>query len=96
MNATTEQEPYALSSPLEWKKAMQDHLRQNAMSRYAFIRECEDRKVCSVHTGECLLADQGTSTGERTPSLRTAIAMARLAGLEITMTPVRKPMGAQS
>jgi len=58
-------------------------------SRYAFVRDCEAEGICTVHTGECLLAGAGTVTGQRLPSLDVAIAMARRAGYDIVMTPRR-------
>lgn len=53
------------------------------MSRYVFIRKCHAEGLCSIHTGECLLADNGTVTGQRSPSLGLAISMAKLAGLDL-------------
>lgn len=75
---------YDLSTPVSWKLAMQDHLREQGMTRYQFVRLCEREGICSAHTAECLLADPGTSTGKREPSFRVALEMARAAGLEVT------------
>ena len=36
-------------------------------SRYSFIRACTEAGICTRHTGECLLADEGTVTGRRVP-----------------------------
>jgi len=72
-----------LDTPVAWKLAMQDHLREQGVTRYQFVRLCEREGICSAHTAECLLADPGTSTGKREPSFRMALEMARLAGLEV-------------
>lgn len=79
-----------IPDPVAWKLAMQEHLRQQNMSRYEFVRACVREGVCSAHTAECLLADVGTSTGKREPSFRTAIEMARLAGLEVAFRKRRR------
>lgn len=74
-----------LENPLDWKLAMQAHLREQGVSRYEFVRRCAEAGICAAHTAECLLADPGTSTGKREPSFRMALEMARLAGLSITI-----------
>lgn len=70
---------------------MHRQLTAHNVSRYAFVRAAASRNLCSVHTAECLLADHGTATGNRLPSLEYAIRLASLAGYELTLTPKRKP-----
>lgn len=78
---------FLLDSPSAWKSAMQSRLRSDGISRYQFVRMCAERGICTRHTAECLMADEGTVTGARKPSMETAIAMARLAGFDVTMVP---------
>lgn len=66
---------------------MHEELKRKGISRYAFVRMCVDSRICTRHTAECLLADDGTVTGKRRPSMDTAIAMARLAGFSVAMLP---------
>lgn len=78
-----------ISTPAEWKHAMRERLQARGTSRYAFVRQVADKGICTRHTAECLLADDGTVTGQREPSFAVAIAMARLAGLEMTLRPTK-------
>jgi hypothetical protein len=80
-----------ISSVRDWKRAMRDHLDKHAMSRYAFIRTLDAERVCSIHTGECLLADEGTVIGARRPSLESAIAIAEAAGLQLQVVEKSAP-----
>lgn len=84
-----------IESPADWKRGIRAQLDAHGMSRYSFIRACEERSVCSVHTGECLLADDDTVTGQRVPSLQTAIDMARIAGFDLVFVPRYAPKGMQ-
>jgi hypothetical protein len=72
----------------DWKGAIREALDRRGTSRYAFIRECVRKEICSIHTGECLLADPGSVSSDRVPGLLVAIAMAEEAGLELRL--VRK------
>jgi len=78
-----------VTSPGEWKAAIRRRLDDRGVSRYAFVRECDAAMVCTVHTGECLLADDGTVIGKRVASLAVAIEMARLAGYDVVLKPRR-------
>jgi hypothetical protein len=78
---------YVLNAPEAWKVAMHKHLREQGMSRYEFVRRCVENKVCTLHTAECLLADDNTVTGQRRPSFELALEMARLAGFDIVLMP---------
>jgi hypothetical protein len=78
-----------LTSPSDWKAAVRQRLVDRNVTRYAFVRDCAAAGVCTVHTGECLLADDGTSTGQRVPSLAVAIEMARRAGYDVVLKPRR-------
>ncbi len=78
---------YVLHAPEAWKSAMHRHLRDQGISRYEFVRRCVDNKVCTLHTAECLLADEGTVTGQRKPSFELAVEMARLAGFDLVLIP---------
>lgn len=80
-----------LNSPADWKTTVTAHLAEHGVSRYAFVRACAAHDLCSAHTAECLLAAPDTVTGQRMPSLETAIEMARLAGLDIVLVPARAP-----
>ncbi len=84
-----------IDSPNAWKTAMQSQLDRHGVSRYAFVRTVADAEVCTRHTAECLLADEGTVTGQREPSFATAIRMARLAGFDLVLVESRKPKGVQ-
>ena len=81
---------HLLHSPSDWKAAVRKRLDDRSISRYAFVRDCEASGVCTVHTGECLLAEDGTSTGQRVPSLSVAIKMASLAGYDLVLVPRRR------
>lgn len=81
-----------LYNPADWKTAICAHLRAHGVSRYAFVRECTRERICAAHTAECLLAAPGTSTGQRIPSLETAIEMARLAGMDLVLVPRSAPV----
>jgi predicted phosphoribosyltransferase len=70
---------------------MHRHLNTNGVSRYAFVRKVREADICTTHTAECLLADDGTATGSRVPSFATAIDMARLAGFDMVMIPRKAP-----
>ena len=74
-----------IRNPSAWKSAMKDHLRRNAISRYDFARRCAKAGVCTIHTAECLLADDNTVTGQRVPTMAMAIRMAEIAGMEFMM-----------
>lgn len=78
---------FMISSPNAWKRALRETLQQAGRTRYEFVRECVDAKICTRHTAECLLADEGTVTGARKPSIEVAIRMARLAGYDLVMMP---------
>lgn len=80
-----------LEKPGDWKTAVVERLSEHRMSRYQFVRACAKQDLCAVHTAECLLADPSTSTGQRTPSLQTAIDIARLAGFDVMLVPKRQP-----
>lgn len=71
------------SDVTDWKAAIRERLDAEGTSRYAFIRRCADAGIVTVHSGECLLADVGTVTGQRIPSLHVALDMANLAGLDV-------------
>jgi hypothetical protein len=79
--------------PVEWKSAVQARLNDHGISRYAFIRKCEGMGICTVHTGECLLADNDTNTGRRVPSFQTAINIARAAGFDVVLIPTNRAPG---
>lgn len=81
----TSTDRFVLTTPSVWKKAMKQRLSASGISRYQFIRKCSDAGICSIHSGECLLADEGTVTGARTPTLQTAIDMAALAGYDLVL-----------
>lgn len=83
--------PSKINSPADWKVAMRKQLAKHGVSRYSFIRKVCDAKICAVHTAECLLADNKTVTGQRSPSFGMAIAMAKLAGFEFVMIPKKSP-----
>jgi hypothetical protein len=87
MNGTS----YIVKDPEGWKQAIRDHLKNNEMSRYAFIRLCSTDGIFSIHTGECLLADSGKVTAQRSPNLGLAIQMARKAGFDVVLVPRRAP-----
>jgi hypothetical protein len=70
-----------------WKAAIRTALDRQGKSRYRFIRECADRGICSVNTGDALLAESGSTQSDRVPNLETALAMAREAGLVVTIEP---------
>jgi len=78
-----------LTSARDWKSAMQRRLQADGISRYQFIRVCVDEGIVSRHSGECLLADEGTVTGDRIPSFEVAIRMAQIAGYEVRLVPLR-------
>lgn len=78
---------FVVDSPSAWKSAMHAQLRANGISRYQFVRMCVEQGICTRHTAECLMADDGTVTGARKPSIELAISMARAAGFELTMVP---------
>lgn len=78
-----------VTSPGDWKSSVRRRLDDRGVSRYAFVRDCAAAGICTVHTGECLLADDGTATGQRIPSLSVAIEMARLAGYDVVLKPRR-------
>ena len=82
-----------IESPTDWKRGIRSQLDAHGMSRYSFIRACESRGVCTVHTGECLLADDDTVTGQRIPSLQVALDMARIAGFDVVFVPRYEPKG---
>ena len=84
---STTNKRFTLDSPTAWKRALQHRLMEQGRSRYQFVRECASEGVCSIHSGECLLADEGTVTGNRAPNLHTAIAMAALAGFDVVLVP---------
>jgi predicted phosphoribosyltransferase len=84
--------PIFLFDSAAWKQAMQKQLRDRHMTRYEFVRQCVDNKICTMHTAECLLADNGTVTGKRKPSFEIALNMARLAGLETVLVPTPIPI----
>ena len=69
----------------DWKVAMRDQLDRSKISRYRFVREVEAAGICTRHTAECLLADSGTVTGNRVPSLSLAIQIANLAGYDVVL-----------
>jgi hypothetical protein len=79
--------PRVISDPSEWKYAMRSRLDSMRMSRYEFVRKCVEEEICSRHTAECLMADDGTVTGQRKPSLENAISMARVLGFDLVMVP---------
>lgn len=80
-------DPMHLKSPADWKIAMHKRLSDSGMSRYKFVRNCQQSGVCTVHTAECLLANEGTETGKRVPTLKMAIEMAELAGMSLVLVP---------
>lgn len=71
----------------DWKAAMHRHLKDENISRYAFVRRISDEGICTTHTAECLLAESGTVTGKRMPKFSTAIQIARLAGYDLVLVP---------
>ena len=89
MSTTTTES--TLGHATDWKGAMTAQLAAHDISRYAFVRACEARSICAAHTAECLLAAPHTITGQRMPSLQTAIDMARLAGFDLVLVPRRAP-----
>lgn len=80
-----------MTDHLAWKGAITTRLAEHDMSRYAFVRRAVEERICTQHTAECLLADPDTSTGQRVPSLQTAIQFADLAGYDLVLVPKRKP-----
>ena len=74
-----------IRNPAAWKAAVRDTLRSNAISRYDFARRCAKAGICTIHTAECLLADDNTVTGQRVPTMATAIRMAELLGMEVML-----------
>jgi hypothetical protein len=78
---------FLIDSPAAWKAAMHGELKRRGISRYSFVRMCVESKICTRHTAECLLAQDGTVTGQRKPSMEIAIAMARLAGFNLALLP---------
>lgn len=72
---------------------MQTMLDANGVTRYRFVRDAAEAGIATVHTGECLLAADGTATGTRIPSLQVALDMARLAGYEVVLVPKRRYTG---
>ena len=87
--------PIVLKEPADWKTAVVKQLNTHRVSRYQFVRACAKNDLCAVHTAECLLADPGTATGQRIPSLQNAIDIARLAGFDVVLMPKRNPSTAQ-
>lgn len=83
--------PIRVNTPSDWKVAMHRQLDSHGMSRYAFVRKVREADVCTAHTAECLLADEGTMTGNRVPSFATAIQMAKLAGFDMVLIPKKAP-----
>lgn len=83
--------PRNIRHAADWKGSMQDMLDHHGVSRYRFVRDVADAGIATVHTGECLLAADGTATGGRLPSLQVALDMARLAGYEVVLVPKRRP-----
>ena len=79
-----------LKNYLDWKHAIQARLLVDGISRYRFIRSCTDSGIVTKHSGECLLANEGTVTGARAPSFQTAIDMANLAGYDVMLVPRTK------
>ena len=87
----TAMKPMHLKQPLDWKAAIRAKLKLTDTTRYAFIQSITEKKICSRHTAECLLADNGTVTGDRIPTLETAIEIAKEAGFRIVMVPHKTP-----
>ena len=81
----------SMTDHVAWKGAITTRLADHGMSRYAFVRRAVEEGLCTPHTAECLLADPTTSTGQRAPSLQTAIQFADLAGYDLVLVPKRKP-----
>lgn len=73
--------------PSDWKAAIRQALDKQGTTRYAFIKRCVEREICSQHNAQCLLADDGTVTGTRRPSFATAIRMANEAGFDVILRP---------
>jgi len=75
----------------DWKDAIVDRLREEGVSRYSFTQAVAARKLCSLHTAQCLLAAHDTVTGQREPSLALGLEMARAAGFDVVLVPRRAP-----
>jgi hypothetical protein len=76
---------FRLDTPMDWKLAMQRRIASQGQSRYQFICEAVAKGLCARHSAECLLADPDTVTGQRVPSLQTAIELARAAGMDLVL-----------
>lgn len=83
--------PIPLRTDRDWKAALRRHLEESDTSRYSFIRRVGAAGICSVHTAECLLADEGTVTGQRGPRFQTAIDIADEAGFDVVLVKRRCP-----
>jgi hypothetical protein len=75
----------------DWKDALVERLREEGVSRYSFTQAVAARKLCSLHTAQCLLAAHDTVTGQREPSLALGLEMARAAGFDVVLVPRRAP-----
>ncbi len=80
-----------LNKPTDWKAAVVGRLREHNMTRYVFVRKAVSNELCGQHTAECLLASDTSATGQRIPTLETAINLARLAGFDLVLVPTREP-----
>jgi hypothetical protein len=75
-----------VNDPSEWLNAVREALDNDGVSRYRFARILENEGVCSRHSADCLLADEGTTLrGERVPNLQTALGMAHAAGYDVIL-----------
>lgn len=75
----------------DWKDALVERLREEGVSRYSFTQAVAARKLCSLHTAQCLLAAHDTVTGQREPSLALGLEIARAAGFDVVLVPRRAP-----
>ena len=76
-----------IEEPSDIKRAVVAALTLAGRSRHSLVQEGIAKKVWTRHTGESLLADDGTAMGRRLPTLANALAMLRLAGLEVVIHP---------
>jgi len=82
---------YTIKTTLDWKTAMKKRLADHGVSHYSFARRAVADNLCTLHTAECLLAAEGTVTGDRSPSFGAAISLAALAGYDLVLVPKREP-----
>lgn len=76
-----------VETPSDIKRAVVAALTLAGRSRHSLVQEGIAKRVWTRHTGESLLADDTTAMGRRMPTLGNALAMLRLAGLEVVIRP---------